>query len=53
MQKCQMCKRILEDGEQVVLKCIGTYEIFSAGIHRAIPEDIEAIWCLKCEEEND
>lgn len=52
MQRCQRCKRLLEDGERVMIKCPAVFEQFSPGVHRATPEDVEEIWCLTCEEED-
>lgn len=48
-QTCMRCKKELEDGI-VMVKCPAWFEQFSDGVHRVIPEDVQEIWCMECEE---
>lgn len=53
MQKCQICKKDLQDGP-VMVKCVADFENFSEKVHKVQPQEVEAIWCMECEEkEND
>lgn len=48
-QKCFICHKPLKDGI-VMIKCPAYFENFTDVVHRVIPQDVEEIFHIECDE---